>query len=73
MSTITYENYLVSYKELSRTMQTLVRRTASLELQSRGVYEIGSSDVSCTVFDLYRSLGSFEAIVRYGLELIEND
>ena len=51
-------------------MQRAVRTTASLELQVRGVEEIGSSDISCVAYDLYKSLGSFQAIINYGVELM---
>lgn len=70
MTTISYENYLEDYRDLTPTMQRMVRRAATLELESRGVEEIGSSDVSCVVFDLYKSLGSFEAVIRHGLDLL---
>lgn len=72
-TTITVDQYYKDFSELSPMMKTLVRRTASLELQERGFEEIGSSDVSCTVYDLYKSLGTFEAIIKYGLELINNN
>jgi len=70
MSTNTFDDYYTKYKELSPTIQRMIRNIASLELQERGVYEIGSSDVSCAVYDLYRSLGSFENIIKHGLNLI---
>ena len=70
MTTISYEDYLKDYRELSPNMQRMVRKAASLELETRGAYEIGSSDVSCEVFSLYSSLGSFEAVIRHGLDLL---
>lgn len=69
MNTTAFSDYHAKYKELSPNMQRMVRNIASLELQERGVYEIGSSDVSCAVYDLYCSLGSFENIIKHGLTL----
>jgi len=71
-TTITFEQYYKEFSELSPMMKQMVRRVASMELQDRGAYEIGSSDVSCMVFDLYKQYGTFDDIVRHGLELIHN-
>ena len=70
MNTCSFDVYFSEYKKLSSTMQRAVRTTASLELQVRGVEEIGSSDISCVAYDLYKSLGSFQAIINYGVELM---
>ena len=72
-STETLEYYMNEYKELSPYMRTLVRRVASMELQQQNYQEIGSSDVSCEVYNLRKYLGSYDAVVRYGLELIQNN
>lgn len=69
---ITYDQYINDFKNLSDHMKRMVRRVGAMELQDRGVEEIGSSDISCAVFSLYRSMKSFEAIVMHGLDLIRN-
>ena len=67
---MTYEQYMKDYSELSPMMKQMVRKTGSLELQSQGAPEIGSSDISCTVFSLYKSLGTWEEVIKHGLTLV---
>jgi len=66
----TFQEVMNEYKALSAMMQQLVRKTAVMELQEFGFEEIGSSDVNCQVVDLYNSYGSFDEVIRHGLDLV---
>jgi len=68
----TFEELHAEYQKLDSGIKTLVRRVATMELQEYGYEEIGSSDVSCQVYSLRKSLGSYEAIVTHGLNMIRN-
>lgn len=63
---------MAEYKAMEKGMQQMVRNTAVMELREWGVEEIGSSDVNCQIVDLYNSYGSFDEIVRHGLELVRS-
>ena len=65
-----FEEVMTEYKTLGDMFQRMVRKTASLELKEWGVEEIGSSDINCQIVDLYNAYGSFDEIVRHGLDLV---
>jgi hypothetical protein len=65
----TFEEVMTEYRTLSDSMRTFVRGSAVRSLQSYGVEEIGTSDVNNEIAGLYNTYGSFEGIIRYGLEL----
>lgn len=69
----TFDEVMAEYKTLGDMMQRMVRKTASMELQEWGVYEIGSSDINCQIVDLYNSYGGFDEIVRHGLDLVRSN
>jgi len=55
---------MAKYQGLSLAMRRAVRRATEIDMEESGQYEeIGSSDVNCHLFDLYRQLGSFEKII----------
>jgi hypothetical protein len=60
------------YKTLEKGFQQMVRNTAVMELKQWDFEEIGSSDVNCQIVDLYNSYGSFDDIIKYGLELVRS-
>jgi len=68
----TFEEVMGEFKALETGMQCMVRNTAKLELKEWGVPEIGSSDVNCQIVDLYNSYGSFDDVVRHGMDLVRN-
>ena len=59
----TYDTYLAEYRALPTLVQRAFRHWASDQLREEGCEEIGSSDVSCRVYDLYRFYGGFIQIV----------
>ena len=63
---------MTEYKALSPMMQQMVRKTAVMELLEFGFEEIGSSDVNCQIVDLCNSYGSFDEVIRHGLELVHD-
>ena len=69
--TISSEEIVKSFQKLSPGLASLVRNVARMDLQSMSYEEIGSSDVSCRVVQLYKQLGSFEAIISYGLDMFQ--
>jgi len=68
----TFEEVMTEFKALETGMQHMVRNTAKLELKEWGVEEIGSSDVNCQIVDLYNSYGSFDEVIRHGMELVRS-
>jgi hypothetical protein len=68
----TFEEVMAEYKALSPMFQQMVRNTAVMELKQWEIEEIGSSDVNCQIVSLYNSYGSFDDIVRHGLELVRS-
>lgn len=54
-----YEAYITAYKALHPIRQNVLRAVACKMLQARGDSEIGSSDVSCQVFNIFRLHGEF--------------
>lgn len=69
---MTYEQYLTDYQSLDSSLKQLVRRVGSMMCQEAGYEEIGSSDVSCAVFDLYKQYGNWADIVQHGLRMIRD-
>ena len=67
-----FDEIYTEYQNLDSGLKTLVRRVAAMQLQEYGCREIGSSDVSCEVYNLRKSLGSYQAIISYGLDMIRN-
>jgi hypothetical protein len=65
----TFEEVMTEFKALDAGIAGLVRNTAKLELKEWGAEEIGSSDVNCQIVSLYNSYGSFDEVIRHGLEL----
>ena len=61
MTTDIYQDYLKAYRELHPVRQSVIRHEASKELKEEGYEEIGSSDISCRVYDWFKQYGSFEA------------
>jgi hypothetical protein len=70
MSIDIYQQYIQAFQSLDPGVRQLIRRVGALELQRFGCGEIGSSDVSCAVFGLYKRYGNWEDIIKHGLELI---
>jgi len=68
----TFEEVMTEYRTLSPMFQQMVRKTAVMELKQWEIEEIGSSDVNCQIVDLYNSYGSFDDIIKYGLELVRS-
>lgn len=68
----TFEEVMNEYKALGPMFQQMVRNTAVMELKQWEIEEIGSSDVNCQIVDLYNSYGSFDDIIKYGLELVRS-
>jgi hypothetical protein len=68
----TFEEIMNEYKTLSDSMRTFVRGSAVRSLQSYGVEEIGTSDVNNEIAGLYNTYGSFEGIIRHGLDLVRS-
>lgn len=67
----TFETVMAEYRDLSPTFKTMVRKAAVVDMQESGMYdEIGSSDVNCHIFGLYRQLGSFEKIIMNAVDLM---
>lgn len=54
-----YNDYLQAYRALHPIRQNVLRSVAVEMLKSEGAPEIGSSDVSCKVYSLYRQYGHF--------------
>ena len=69
--TISSEEIVEAFQQLSPGLKSLVRNVARMDLQSMSYEEIGSSDVSCRVVQLYNQLGSFDAIISYGLDMFQ--
>jgi len=65
----TFEEVMTEFKALDAGIAGLVRNTAKLELREWGAPEIGSSDVNHQIVSLYNSYGSFDEVIRHGLEL----
>jgi hypothetical protein len=66
-----FEAVMQEYRELSPNFKQWVRKSAMVDMQESGMYdEIGSSDVNCHIFSLYRQLGSFDAIIRNAVDLM---
>ena len=55
----TFTEYLRAYKELHPIKQSLIRHIAARQLLCFGAPEIGSSDISAQVFQLYKRHGGF--------------
>lgn len=70
---MTYEQYIQDYQNLDSGIKQLVRRVGTMMCQEAGYQEIGSSDVSCAVFDLYKRYGNWSEIIQHGLEMIRDD
>ena len=68
----TFEEVMAEYRALSPMMQQMVRKTAVMELKEWSIEEIGSSDVNCQIVDLYNSYGSFDEVIRHGMELVRS-
>lgn len=62
--TETYDSYLVAYKALPQPIQTALRTVARDQMIEEGCPEIGSSDISARVYELYRHHGSFVAVLE---------
>jgi hypothetical protein len=59
------------FRNLSPTMKSVVRSAVVLDMERSGDYEeIGTSDVNCHLFDLYREHGSFEKIIVNAVDLM---
>jgi hypothetical protein len=57
------------YRNLTPPMQFMVRKAVVVDMEESGMYEeIGSSDVNCHLFELYRQLGSFEKIIMNAVD-----
>lgn len=58
------------YSVLSHKRRMLLRKIASRELKENNpeLEEIGSSDVSVSLFNLREELGSWDEIVYYGMD-----
>ena len=69
--TISSEEIVEAFQQLSPGLKSLVRNVVRMDLQSMSYEEIGSSDVSCRVVQLYKQLGSFDAIISYGLDMFQ--
>jgi len=69
---ITYDQYISEYQHLDPGIKTLVRRVGALQCEAYGHEEIGSSDVSCAVFELYKRFGNWSAVILHGLDLIQD-
>ena len=69
---MTYEQYISDYQNLDSGITQLVRRTGALQCEANGYEEIGSSDVSCAVFELYKRYGNWNDIIKHGLGLIRD-
>lgn len=67
---MTYEQYLTDYQNLDSGIKQLVRTTGSLQCQAYGYKEIGSSDVSCAVYELYKMYGNWSDVIKHGLDLV---
>jgi hypothetical protein len=52
-----YNDYLQAYRALHPIRQNVLRAVAAEMLKARGAWEIGSSDISCQVYDIYRQYG----------------
>ena len=66
-----FENVMAKYRNLTPAMQGAVRKAVVIDMQESGMYEeIGSSDVNCHLFGLYRQLGSFEKIIVNAVDLM---
>jgi hypothetical protein len=62
---------MAKYQGLTLAMRNAVRRATVIDMEESGQYEeIGSSDVNCHLFDLYRQLGSFEKIIVNAVDLM---
>jgi hypothetical protein len=70
---MTYEQYIQDYQNLDSGMKQLVRRVGTMVCQEAGYQEIGSSDVSCAVFDLYKQYESWSEIIQHGLRMIRDN
>ena len=59
------------FRNLSPAMRSAVRSAVVVDMESSGDFEeIGSSDVNCHLFDLYRQHGSFEKIIVNAVDLM---
>jgi hypothetical protein len=67
-----FDQVVADFRSLEKGMQTMIRNTASLSLQQYNPDEIGSSDISCEVVSLFHQLGSWEEVIRHGIQLIRN-
>ena len=70
MTTERLQELRKEYSAFSQDQKVRLRKVAARELKSRypDLEEIGSSDVSISLFNLRDELGSWEEVVRYGLE-----
>ena len=67
----TFEAVMNEYRVLNPTFKAMVRKAAVIDMEESGMYEeIGSSDVNCHIFGLYRQLGSFERIIMNAVDLM---
>lgn len=67
----TFEAVMNEYRVLNPTFKAMVRKAAVIDMEESGMYEeIGSSDVNCHIFGLYRQLGSFEKIIVNAVDLM---
>ena len=54
-----YNQFAEAYDALDRWTKSSLRSIAAAELRAEGSPEIGSSDVSCRVYEFFRYLGNF--------------
>ena len=54
-----YNQFLEAYDALDPQSKSSLRFIARAELRAEGSPEIGSSDVSCRVYEFFRYLGNF--------------
>lgn len=65
----TTQEIINEFKALQDNMRKPIRHYASCLLQDEGLYdEIGSSDISCKVVQLYKECGSFQNILLKYME-----
>jgi hypothetical protein len=55
-----YDRYLEAFNSLDPLDRRYIRRIAASILAAEGAPEIGSSDISCKVFELFKEYGRFD-------------
>ena len=58
------------HQQLTTGFVQALRLVAEWSLERSGVEEIGPSDVSCRLMDLRHELGSWDAVLDHGMELV---